>query len=79
MQRLGLGKVDIQYCLNSQGHDRWMEFEFIPAGGTQTKAKAWIGKGFDFVDYPFLPLKLFGPRAMEVAKYNDSTIIMRES
>lgn len=79
MQRLGLGKVDIQYCQNSQGHDRWMEFEFISAGATRTKAKAWIGKGFDFVDYPSLPLKLFGPKAMEEAKYNDSTIIMRES
>lgn len=80
--KLGVGSVDVAYIplSQSQGHDRHLEFviETGGAGGPRQTGRIWIGKGFDFVDYPLGPtIKLFTPGAMNGATYNDATIISR--
>lgn len=74
---MSMATVEVQYLSHKKHHDRWMDYEFR-RNEQIVKGKLWIGKGFEFVDYPNDERKLFSNEALRDATYSDSTNFFRE-
>lgn len=74
---MSMATVEVQYLSHKKHHDRWMDYEFR-RNEQIVKGKLWIGKGFEFVDYPNDERKLFSNDALRDATYSDSTNFFRE-
>ena len=75
--QLSLGDSVVRYLDEKKEHDRWMEFEFDHKGHP-LNGKLWMGRGIDFVDYPYDSCKLFSKEALLGASYNGKTNFFRE-
>ena len=75
--KMSIASVAVRYLPQKKHHDRWMDYEFS-RNGQVVQGKVWIGKGFEFVDYPNDGRKLFSNGALKDATYSDSTNFFRE-
>jgi hypothetical protein len=74
---MSMASVDVQYLEQKKHHDRWMDYEFNHNGQVQ-KGRVWIGKGFEFVEYPHDGRKLFADDILNDATYSDTINLFRE-
>lgn len=75
--KMSMASIDVQYLEQKKHHDRWMDYEFNHNGQVQ-KGRVWIGKGFEFVEYPHDGRKLFADDILNDATYSDTINLFRE-